>query len=83
VPSSRATPLARSSPMNSHLAARANYPADQRSGYDKTTRRDESAGLAVRRLTRRASLMLALVLSLALWVVIWTAIGWLASVLLG
>jgi hypothetical protein len=69
--------------MNSHLAARANYPADQRSGYDKTTRRDESAGLAVRRLTRRASLMLALVLSLALWVVIWTAIGWLASVLLG
>jgi heme O synthase-like polyprenyltransferase len=69
--------------MNGHLAAHANNPADRRSSYDETTRRSESAGLAARRLTKRASLMLALVLSLALWVVIWTAIGWLASVLVG
>jgi hypothetical protein len=46
--------------MNSHLAAHANYPADRRGSYDETTLRNESAGLAARRLTRRASLMLAL-----------------------
>ena len=70
--------------MNSHLAAaHANYPADRRGSYDETTRRDESASLAERRLTRRASLMLALVLSVALWAAIWTTIGWLASALLG
>jgi Na+(H+)/acetate symporter ActP len=69
--------------MNSHLAARANYPADRWGRYNETTRRNESAGLAARRLTRRASLMLALVLSLALWAAIGTAIGWLASVLVG
>jgi hypothetical protein len=69
--------------MNSRLVTHSNYSADGRSSYDKTTRRNESAGLAARRLTRRTSLMLALVLSLALWVVIWTGIGWLASVLLG
>jgi hypothetical protein len=69
--------------MNSHLAAHANYLADRRDSYDETTRRNESAGLAAPRLTRRASLMLALVLSLALWSAIWTAIGWFASALLG
>jgi hypothetical protein len=63
--------------MNSHLAAHATYPADE------TTRRNESSGLAARRLTRRASLMLELILSLALWTAIWAAIGALASVVLG
>jgi hypothetical protein len=69
--------------MNSHLAAHSNYSSDRRSSHDETTLRDGSAGLAARRLTRRASLILALVLSLALWTVIWAAIGLLAPVVLG
>jgi hypothetical protein len=69
--------------MNSHLAAHSNYPADRRGSVDETTLRDGSAGLAARRLMRRAPLMLALVLSLALWTAIWTAIGALASVMWG
>jgi hypothetical protein len=83
VPSNRATPTGKDRPMNSHLAAHSNYPADRRGSYDETTLRDRSAGLAARQLIRRASLMLALVLSLALWVAIWAAIALLASVLLG
>ena len=82
VPSNRA-PTGNERPVNSHLAARSNYLADRRASHDETTLRDGSAGLAERRLTRRASVMLALVLSLALWVAIWTGIGLLASVVLG
>jgi hypothetical protein len=65
--------------MNSHLVAHSDYSVDRRGNHDETTLRDGSAGLAARRLTRRASLMLALLLSLVLW----TAIGSLASVVLG
>jgi hypothetical protein len=83
VPRNTATLTDRGRPMNSHLAAHSNYPADRRARYDETTLRNGSAGLAVRRLTRRASVMLTLVLSLALWAAIWAAVGWLASVLLG
>jgi len=83
VPSNRATPTSNERPVNSHLAARSNYLADRRASHDETTLRDGSAGLAERRLTRRASAMLALVLSLALWMAIWTGIGLLASVVLG
>jgi hypothetical protein len=83
VTSNRTTPTGKERLMNSHLAAHSNYPADRRARYDETTLRNGSAGLAVRRLTRRASVMLTLVLSLALWAAIWAAVGWLASVLLG
>jgi hypothetical protein len=83
VPRNTATLTGRERPVNSHLAAHSNYPADRRARYDETTLRNGSAGLAVRRLTRRASVMLTLVLSLALWAAIWAAVGWLASVLLG
>jgi hypothetical protein len=69
--------------MNSYLAAHSNYSADPRGSHDETIVHDGSAGLAERRLTRRASLILALLLSLALWTVIWATIALLASVVLG
>jgi hypothetical protein len=69
--------------MNSHLAAHHDYSADRRGSHDETILRNGSAGLAERRLTRRASLVLALVLSLALWAAIWAGIGLLGSAVLG
>jgi hypothetical protein len=50
VPRNTATLTGRGRPMNSHLAAHSNYPADRRARYDETTLRNGSAGLAVRRL---------------------------------
>lgn len=47
--------------MNSHLATHSNYPADRWGSHDERTLHDGSAGLAARRPTRRAGLMLALV----------------------
>jgi hypothetical protein len=83
VPSNRATPTVKERPMNSHLQAHSNYPADRRGSHDGTNLHEGSAGLPAPRLTRRASLMLALVLSLTLWTAIWAAVGLFASVVLG
>jgi hypothetical protein len=83
VPGDRVTRTGKERPMNSHLAAYSNYPADRRGSYDETILHDEeSAGLAAPRLSRLASLMLVLVLSLALWTAIWAATDLLVSVVL-
>ena len=52
VPSDRATPAGKEQPMNSHLAAHSNYPADRRCRHDETTLRDGSAGLVARQLIK-------------------------------
>jgi hypothetical protein len=68
---------------NSDVAADSDRPAGGRSVGNQSSPSDASTGVAILRLTRRASLLLAFLLSLGLWAGIWTAVASLASAILG
>jgi hypothetical protein len=67
--------------MDADFASRSGYSAKVRPPHPSASSSTADTGL--RRLTRRASLIVALLLSLGLWAGIWAVIASLASAMLG